>query len=75
VHGSGAAWVDARWPGEFPPPSARSFAARLAGYAAQALRAAVRREGETAGFALLDALGACAFELGRLRTNLRGSSR
>jgi GT2 family glycosyltransferase len=75
VHGSGAAWVNARWPGEFPAASARDLAARLAGYAGEAIRAAVHGDRETASFALLDALGACAFELGRLRPNLRGLSR
>jgi hypothetical protein len=75
IHGSGAAWVNRRWPGEFPPPSARGFAARLVRYAADALQAGARGDGEAMRFAVLDAIGACAFELGRLRPNLRGLSR
>lgn len=75
VHGSGAAWVNRNWPGEFPPPSVVGFAARLARYAAIALRAAGRGDREAASFALLDALGACAFELGRLLPNARRAHR
>jgi GT2 family glycosyltransferase len=67
-HGSGAAWLNRRWNGEFPPPRPRQFAARLARYLVAALREAAR-DREAAAFALLDFAGACAFELGRLGRN------
>lgn len=71
VHGSGAAWVDRRWPGEFPRSSPRQLAARLGRYGQAAVRAAAGADWEAAAFALLDAAGACAFESGRLLPNER----
>lgn len=75
VHGAGAAWLQRRWPGQFPPPSPVQFAARLIGYALATARAAAHGELEAAVFGLLDAAGACAFELGRLVPNERRSRR
>jgi GT2 family glycosyltransferase len=73
-HGSGAAWLDRRYPGEFPPPRPRELTARLAGAAARAGVAAVRGRRETAGRELVELCGACAFEGGRLLSNRpRGS--
>ncbi len=71
-HGSGAAWLNRRYPGSFPPPSPREFAARLAHSLAQALIAVSRREREAAAFALLDVVAATAFQFGRLLPNQRG---
>lgn len=68
-HGSGAAWLNRRWIGEFPPPRPHQLAARLARYLAAALSELVRGDREAAAFALLDLAGACAFELGRLGRN------
>lgn len=68
-HGSGAAWVNRRWPGQFPPPPPLGFVRRLAGYALSAIAAAARGDREGVAFALLDGLGAWAFELGRLLSN------
>jgi mycofactocin glycosyltransferase len=71
VHGSGAAWLDRRWPGEFPRQPALSLLKRLARHAVDATRALVRGDWEIAAFACLDLLGACAFGLGRLFPNRR----
>ena len=71
VHGSGAAWVEGRWPGEFPHAGARRLVARLARDAAHGLKALSRGSWEEARFALLDLVGALAFELGRLLPNTR----
>src|SRR5689334_3506194 len=57
-HGSGAAWLDRRYPGSFPPPSPGEFAARTVHDLGEALSAASRGERTAAGFALLDVLGA-----------------
>jgi len=71
VHGSGAQWLESRWPGEFPAPGALALAARVGRHLAQAAATLLRGRGEQAAFALLDAAGALAFELGRLRDNTR----
>ena len=71
-HGSGAAWLNRRYPGSFPPPSPREFAARLARSLGQALMAVSRCEREAAVFALLDFAAAAAFQFGRLLPNQRG---
>jgi GT2 family glycosyltransferase len=68
-HGSGAAWLNRRWNGEFPPPAPRALAARLARNAILAAGALARGDLEDASFALLDFTGACAFEMGRLLPN------
>ena len=72
VHGSGAAWLERRWPGEFPRPPARSLLARLGRSGADAAGGLVRGDREAAAFAALDVVGACAFELGRVLPNRPG---
>jgi GT2 family glycosyltransferase len=68
-HGSGAAWLNRRYQGQFPPPPLRALAARLARNAISAVAKLARGDLEDASFALLDLTGACAFELGRLLPN------
>ena len=72
-HGSGAAWIDRRWPGELPSPGPRRLARRLAREAARAAEAAVAASVKTAVGAVLEIAGAAAFELGRLLPNTRGA--
>lgn len=68
-HGSGAAWLDRRYPGEFPSPRARQLAARPAHAVARVGAALTRGDRDQAAFALLDLLGTSAFDLGRLLSN------
>jgi hypothetical protein len=68
-HGAGAAWCDAQHPGSFPPPTARQLAGRLARSAQRAARELRRGEREQACFAAIELAEACAFELGRLKSN------
>lgn len=68
-HGAGAAWLDSRYPGSFPPAGARGLAARVvrAGRnGARAARSGRRGDVTAAG---LEMAGAIAFELGRRRPN------
>lgn len=71
-HGSGAAWLERRWPGELPRAGAAQLACRVGSDAAGAIAHVRRGDGEAAAEAMLDALGASAFELGRLLPNTRG---
>jgi hypothetical protein len=71
-HGSGAAWVERRWPGELPSPGPRGLARRLAHELREATTAAARGDRDEAVGALLELAGAAAFELGRLLPNTRG---
>ena len=66
-HGQGAAWLERRYPGEFPSRGWRFLANRLVHLGAEAARSLVRGDREQAGFALLDLIRVWAFELGRLR--------
>lgn len=68
-HGSGAAWLNRRWTGEFPPSPPLQLAKRLLRNLLESIRAALHGDREAAAFALLDLAGACAFELGRLGHN------
>jgi GT2 family glycosyltransferase len=68
-HGSGAAWLNRRYPRSFPPPSPVELARRLGHDLRAAFAALVRGNSCGAAFALLDLAGACAFELGRLLPN------
>jgi GT2 family glycosyltransferase len=68
-HGSGAAWLNRRYPGEFPPPMWSAFGRRVARSAVQALAAAFRGRRELAGAAVVELIGACAFQAGRLLPN------
>jgi mycofactocin glycosyltransferase len=72
-HGSGAAWVQRRFPGSFPAPSPVALARRLGHDARTAARSAHDRPAAEA--ALLDLAGGLAFELGRLLPNRRGFTR
>lgn len=68
-HGSGAAWLNRRWAGEFPPSPPLQLAKRLLRNLLESIRAVFEGNREAAAFALLDLAGACAFELGRLGHN------
>jgi GT2 family glycosyltransferase len=65
-HGSGAAWLDRRYPGEFPAPSPGVVARRVAHGLRGAMAHASRSHGEAARVALLELLEGCAFDAGRL---------
>jgi GT2 family glycosyltransferase len=71
LHGSGAAWLERRWPGEFPATGALGLGRRLVRDAAGALGALARGDRRAATTAILDLLGTAAFELGRLLPNTR----
>lgn len=71
LHGSGAAWANRRYPGSFPAPATRTFIRRLAHSVREASGSLIRGDPRAASFALLDLLGAVAFELGRLLPNER----
>jgi GT2 family glycosyltransferase len=68
-HGSGAAWVERRFPGSFPTPSPPGLARRFGHDARTAVRSV--RDRRVAQTALLDLVGGMAFELGRLLPNRR----
>ncbi len=57
-HGRGMAWLDARWPGAFPPPRARD----LLGRPRMLLR-------DPSAYGVLDVLSLYARDSGRLRSN------
>jgi GT2 family glycosyltransferase len=69
LHGSGAAWLDARYPGEFPPPRPHELAARIAHAGRIVVPALMRGDRERAASAVLDLVTQNAFDLGRLRSN------
>lgn len=75
VHGSGAAWVERRHPGAFPPSGGLALLRRLSSTGWQVLLAAVRGEREAAALAGVECLAAGAFELGRLMPNRRAGAR
>lgn len=68
-HGSGAAWLERRYPGAMPAAGPTALARRLARSTRTAIGAAARRDREQAAFALLDIAGTVAFEVGRLLPN------
>jgi cellulose synthase/poly-beta-1,6-N-acetylglucosamine synthase-like glycosyltransferase len=68
-HGSGAAWVGRRWPGQFRSPGPRQLARRLARDSADAAACACRGDWRATADAVFDLIGALAFELGRLIPN------
>ncbi len=68
-HGRGAAWLERRYPGEFPSPRPRELAGRLAHGARVALAAARRGDRRGASVALLEVASGAAFDLGRLLPN------
>jgi len=71
VHGSGAAWLDRRWPGEFSATGPLGLGRQMARGTIDALSSLARGERRAATAAILDLLGAAAFELGRLLPNTR----
>jgi Glycosyltransferase like family 2 len=68
-HGSGAAWLERRWPGELPAVGASALIRRLGRDVADAGSSLARGQPAGAADPLLDLLGATAFELGRLLPN------
>jgi GT2 family glycosyltransferase len=66
-HGRAAAWLDRRYPGEFPGRGWRFLVNRLVHLGVDAVTASARGEREQAGFALLDLTRIWAVELGRIR--------
>jgi GT2 family glycosyltransferase len=65
-HGSGAAWLNHRYPGTFAAPGPRAMAGRLAHAIAAAGQAARRGDRRQVDAALVEACEACAFAAGRL---------
>lgn len=65
-HGSGAAWLNRRYPGEFPVPGPRAVAGRLARAGRGAIRAARRGDREDVDAGLIEVVEAGAFLVGRL---------
>jgi mycofactocin glycosyltransferase len=70
-HGSGAAWANRRFPGSFPPPTPNQVARRLGHEGRGLLAALARRDRAGAERAVVELLGAVAFEVGRLLPNRR----
>jgi GT2 family glycosyltransferase len=68
-HGSGAAWLERRYPGEFPAPPVSELARRFGHYGLAAAGALARRRPRVAAAALLELASLCAFDLGRLLSN------
>lgn len=68
-HGSGAGWLNRRWPGEFPPPGPRWLIVRTLRLTGQSVRALIRGDVQEAAFALLDLAEVSARDLGRLIPN------
>jgi hypothetical protein len=76
VHGAGAAWVERRYPGEFPAPSVTELARRAGSGVRGAGGALARRQPDAAVSSLIGLAGSWAFELGRLCSNRpRGAPR
>jgi GT2 family glycosyltransferase len=69
LHGSGAGWLNQRYPGEFPAPGARWLLVRTLRMARQSLAALTAGDREEAAFLLLDLAEVSARDLGRLRPN------
>jgi hypothetical protein len=69
THGRGAAWLERRYPGEFPAPRPRQLAGRLAHATRGALGAARRGDRRRLAIALLELVSGAAFDLGRLLPN------
>jgi GT2 family glycosyltransferase len=65
-HGSGAAWLNRRYPGAFPAAEARAFAGRLRRAGVTALRGARRGDRDAVDAGLIEAVEAGAFLVGRL---------
>jgi glycosyltransferase involved in cell wall biosynthesis len=68
-HGAGAAWLNDRYAGEFPPPRPRVVVRRGAHYLRRTASAIRRGEREEALFALIELASLYAFDLGRGLSN------
>jgi mycofactocin glycosyltransferase len=68
-HGSGAAWLEHKYPGTFPPPRPAELTRRIGRSAIEAGKALAGGERSKGEARLLDLLGAIAFEFGRLLPN------
>jgi GT2 family glycosyltransferase len=68
-HGSGAAWLDRRYPGSMPATGPAGLLRRMAQSVRMLAQGLARRDRDAAAFALLDLAGAAAFELGRRVAN------
>ena len=68
-HGSGAAWLDAEYPGFSPPFTWSSLIVSLVGGTLKATAARLRGDRDGALIRFLDPLTALAFHLGRFRSN------
>ncbi len=75
VHGSGAAWLNRRHPGSFPPPSLGELGRRFGRDSFDAVAAALSGDPEPAATSILDLVAGVAFESGRLLPNARRASR
>ncbi len=64
--GSGAAWLNRRYPGEFPAPGPRAFGGRLARAGREAIGAARRGDRQDVNAVLIEVVEAGAFLIGRL---------
>ena len=65
-HGRSAAWLNRRWPGEFPARGVRFVGNRTLHLGGHAVAALARGDTEEAAFTALDLARIWAFELGRL---------
>jgi GT2 family glycosyltransferase len=68
-HGRGTEWLNERYPGAFPRPSARALAGTARAFARDGVRALRAGDGERAKFSVLDLISHVAFETGRRLTN------
>jgi GT2 family glycosyltransferase len=68
-HGAGAAWLERRYPGALPAPGLAALTRRLLAGFRDSVRGLIRADRDAVAFALLDVVGALAFESGRLLTN------
>jgi GT2 family glycosyltransferase len=69
VHGSGVAWLDRRYPGEFPAPRPGALCRRVMRAGSDAALAGWRRDWEAAQAGVVELASDLAFELGRRRSN------
>jgi hypothetical protein len=68
-HGAGAAWLDDRYPGSFPPRDRRFWLRRLAREIKMAVPMVARGQRDEAADLLFPTIVVWAFELGRLLSN------
>ncbi len=69
LHGSGARWLNERYPGEFPTPGPRWLLVRTLRMLRQSLAALTAGDRQESAFVLLDLAEVSARDLGRLRSN------